>query len=147
MSPRGFRLGALLRARLAQEDAARVKVARAQRDADQVSELARRQGRRLAAKGVPIDGPARAAAAALVARQSLAADLAATGRLVEEAERRTAAERSALAEAAKARRGVERLAERYAAARQARERMADQRATDELAVTDRQRSQARDLGG
>jgi alkylated DNA nucleotide flippase Atl1 len=138
-----FRLGAVLRARLAQEDVAKGEVVRARQAAEQATELARRQGRRLRAQGVPVDGTGRAIAAGLIARHSLAVALAATEQLADEARVRTSEQIAALADAAKARRSVERLAERYAAARQQHELAADQRAIDELAITDRQRAAAR----
>ncbi|MEN3309205.1 MAG: flagellar protein FliJ, partial [Micromonosporaceae bacterium] len=116
-----FRLGAVLRARLAQEDAAKSEVARARQDAAQAAEFARHQGRRLRARGVPVDGSARAIAAALAARHSLAIALAEADQLADEARDRTADQIAVLAEAAKARRSVERLAERYTAAGQLRE--------------------------
>jgi flagellar FliJ protein len=141
-----FRLGAVLRARLAQEDVARSEVARAQQEAAQATELSRHQGRRLRARGVPVDGSGRAVAAALAARHSLAVALSEADQLADEARERTTDQLAALTEAAKARRGVERLAERYTAAGQLREQVADQRAIDELAVTDRQRAAARDVG-
>jgi flagellar biosynthesis chaperone FliJ len=141
-----FRLGAVLRARLAQEDVAKSETARARQEAAQATELARHQGRRLQAQGIPVNGPARAIVAALVARHSLAAALADADQVAAEAHERTAEQLAALAEAAKARRSVERLAERYTAAGQLREQAADQRAIDELAVTDRQRAAAREVG-
>jgi len=143
---KGFRLGAVLRARLAQEDVAKSHVARAQQDAAQAAELVHHRGRRLRAQRTPEDGSAAAVAAALAARQSLAAALSAAGQLAGEARGRTVDRMTELAAAAKARRSVEMLAERHAAARQHRERAADQRAIDELAVTARARAAARDMG-
>lgn len=130
-----FRLAAVLRARLAQEDVAQAAVVRA-RGAGQTARTATTSREAaLLATDAPPAGTAMAVVAALAARRSLAADLAAArhGEIV--AEVRVDARLADLAEAAKRRRVVEKLAERHAAERRAREGAAEQRALDEVAVT------------
>jgi hypothetical protein len=85
--------------------------------------------------------------AGMVARQSLAASLAAAHQLVADSTDIVAARNAELADAAKRRRAVEMLAERHAAAVKAADLAADQRTLDELAVTSRARNAARGLDG
>jgi flagellar FliJ protein len=140
-----FRLASVLRARQAQEDAAKSAAARAREAADAAAAAARRREDALHARAVPTDGTARAVIAALTARHSMAAELSAALRMVEGAERDVSDRVSELAEASTRRRSVEKLAERHAAEELHEEQAADQRTIDELAVTDRQRARAREL--
>ncbi len=91
-----FRLGAVLRARLAQEDVAKTEVVRARRNAAEAAEAVQRQGHRLRSRGTPEDGPGRAVAAALSARQALAAALSAAEELAGQADEHTDARMAAL---------------------------------------------------
>jgi flagellar export protein FliJ len=132
---RQFRLGAVLRARQVQEDTARAEVVRARRVGREARQVVAERRGALEAGDVPNGASARAVVAALVARQSLAAGLAAARHDADVAEAQVDARLADLAEAAKRRRGVEKLAERHAAAERARAEAADQRALDEIAVT------------
>jgi flagellar protein FliJ len=140
-----FRLDAVLRARQAQEDVAKGGVARARRDADAAAEHAGERGALLRSRGVPRDGTARAVVAALAARQSLAAALAAAEDTAEKADRRAAEGVDQLTRASTRRRSVERLMEQHEAARRQAELGAEQRDTDELATTEQQRVAAREV--
>jgi flagellar export protein FliJ len=138
-----FRLAPVLRARLAQEDVAKAEVVRARGRIQGAERLARRRARELDGSHVPTGVTAQATVAALVARQSLAATLAAAEHDVLVAEVQADERLAALAEAAKRRRVVERLGERHAAHERARAEAADQAAIDEIATTTAMR---RDLG-
>ena len=142
---RGFRLAGVLRARQAQEDAARGEVLRARRGAAQAAEAVEARDRTLATHQVPDEDTARALVAALTARQAMAASLALARQLAELAESRVAERAEELTVAAQRRRTVEKLAERHAAERQRRDLRADQSALDELATTDPQRSAVREV--
>ncbi|SDY81177.1 flagellar export protein FliJ [Micromonospora pattaloongensis] len=135
---RMFRLGAVLRARQAQEDAAKAEVVRVRRAASDATELADQRESALRDSEIP-GGTARAVAAALAARQALAADLSLARRMVADAERETAERVNELAEKAKGRRAVERLVERQAAEERRLAEAAEQRVLDELAATGPQR--------
>jgi flagellar export protein FliJ len=135
-----IRLDAVLRARQAQEDAAKGEVFRFRRAAKHAASLASHRESVLNEAEVPTAGFARAVAAALGARQALAADLSMARQLVAEAEQETAERINNLAEKAKSRRAVEKLVERHAAEEQRLARAADQRVLDELAATGPQRA-------
>ena len=143
MNRRHFRLAPVLRARQAQEDAAKGGLVRARSSERDAQDLAKRASLDLVGAQAPTEGTARAIVAALVARQALAANLAAAEAKVVEAGEITALQQQVLADAAKRRRAVERLAERHAEARKAHEMASDQKAIDELAVTNGQRASAR----
>jgi flagellar protein FliJ len=130
-----FRLASVLRARQAQEDAAKGEVFRAHGRTRAARDLTSRRELALRATAAPTGGPGRAVVAAIAARQSLAAGLAAAEHGIRAAEAEAAERVTALAEAAKRRRAVEKLAERHAAARAAREQAAEQAALDEIGTT------------
>jgi flagellar export protein FliJ len=130
-----FRLAPVLRARLAQEDVAKAEVVRARGRIGNAERLVRRRARELDGSHLPTGVVAQATVAALVARQSLAATLAAAEHDVIVAEAQADERLAALAEAAKRRRVVERLGERHAAHERARAEAADQAAIDEIATT------------
>ena len=140
---RGFRLAGVLRARQAQEDAARGEVLRARRGAAQATEAVEARDRTLATHQVPDEDTARALVAALTARQAMAASLATARQLAALAQVRVAERAGELTEAAQRRRTVEKLAERHAEERLRHDRAADQNVLDELATTDGQRAVAR----
>jgi len=140
---RRFKLSAVLRARQAQEDAARAAVVRARGTIRAAQHEAGHRERELRAHGVPEGEVAKAVVAALLARRAMAADVALAQATVGRAEEAREECAAALTEAARRRRVVESLAERHAAARRARDLAADQAALDELAVTAAQRAAAR----
>ena len=110
---RRFRLAPVLRARQAQEDLARGAVVQARAETESAAALVKRRQLNLAGAEAPSEGTARAMVAALVARHSLAAGLADASRLAGEADAHSEQRVAELAEAAKRRRGVERLAQRH----------------------------------
>jgi flagellar export protein FliJ len=141
-----FRLSAVLRARQLQEDAAKAEVARARGAARSARQSIGDREAALRDSEEPPNGTGRAVVAAIAARQSLAAGLFAARDGVVAADEVTAGRMAELAEAAKRRRILEKLAERHATLRRAAEQAADQRALDELASTDGQRSALRGDG-
>jgi len=141
---RRFRLGSVLRARQAQEDAARGQVMRARRDATEAADAAVRRGEVLAAHQHPGEDTARAVVAALTARQAMAASLSAARQLHLLAEQHVTHRSEELTEAAKRRRTVEKLAERHAEQRRQRDQRADQSALDEMGSTGHQRKATKD---
>jgi len=145
MSKRRFRLGSVLRARQAQEDAVRGQVMHARRAAAEAADAAIARGERLAAHQAPGEDTARAVVAALTARQAMAASLSTARQLHLLAEQHVAGRTEELTEAARRRRTVEKLAERQAEQRRQREQRAEQSALDELGTTMTQRSSARDV--
>jgi flagellar FliJ protein len=143
---RQFRLGTVLRARQAQEDAARSRVAGARQAAAKAADDAAHEDARLRAHDLPDAATGRSLVAAIAAARCMAAGLAAANAFALEAEARTAQRIVELTDAARARRSMELLAEQHGAARVRMESAADQRTLDELAVTDRQRANAREVG-
>jgi len=142
---KGFRLASVLRARQAQEDAARGEVLRARRDAAQAADEAAAKDRTLANHEVPDEDTARALVAALTARQAMAATLAIARQLAVVAESRVDEQTQELTEAAKRRRTVEKLAERHAEQARRHAQAADQSMLDELATSDPIRAAAREV--
>lgn len=140
---RRFRLGPVLRARQAQEDVARGAVVQARAEERSAAALVKRRQLDLMGADAPSEGTARAMVASMVARQSLAAGLSAAQRMVGDAEQDTQRKVTELADAAKRRRAVERLAQRHTDALRAHDQAVDQANIDELAVTSRQRAAAR----
>ncbi len=140
-----FRLGAVFRARQAQEDAAKAEVVRARTRTHAAAKLARMYEDELGETTTPDEGVAQSILASLAARRSLAAGLQAARAAVAEAERDTGEKMAELAEAAKRRRAVELLAERHDEQLKREAQAADQRAVDELAVTGGQRAAAREV--
>ncbi len=141
-----FRLSGVLRARQAQEDAARSEMVRARRAAAEAADAAVARGEVLANHQTPTEDTARAVVAALTARQAMAASLAAARQLQALADQQVADRAEELTEAAKRRRTVEKLVERHAEQRRQREAKSDQSALDELGTTSGQRSAASEVG-
>jgi flagellar FliJ protein len=137
-----FRLAPVLRARKAQEDAARGAVIQSRAEIREAEALVKRRKLDLVGADAPSEGSARAMVAALVARQSLAAGLFDAQRMVTSAEQIEQEKLAALADAAKRRRAVEMMAERHAAIVKAHDLRTDQAALDELAVTAEARNAA-----
>jgi flagellar protein FliJ len=142
---RRFRLAGVLRARQAQEDAARGEVLRARRGATQAADMTRARDHSLANHRMPSEDTSHAVIAALTARQAMAAALAAARQLQALAERRLTEQTGELTEAARRRRSVEKLAERHAEQRRRRDQHVDQSTLDELGTTDSQRVAAREV--
>ena len=144
---RMFRLGPVLRARQAQEDSARNAVIQSRAQIRDAQALAKRRALDLAGAEAPSEGTARAMVASMVARQSLAATLSGAHRMVAEAENHTTEKIAELADAAKRRRAVERMAERHAETVRVTDLAVDQANIDELSVTAKARNAARGLDG
>lgn len=138
-----FRLGPVLRARKAQEDAARGAVIQSRREIRDAQALVKRRALDLAGADAPTEGTARAMVASMVARQSLAAGLTGAHRMVSDAEEVTREKVAELADAAKRRRAVEMMAERHAETVRRHDLATDQANLDELAVTTKARNAAR----
>ena len=139
---RMFRLGPVLRARKAQEDAARGAVIQSRADIRDAQALVKRRQLDLVGAQAPSEGSARAMVASLVARQSLAAGLFGAQRMVTDAEEVERERLAELADAAKRRRAVEMMAERHAATVRAHDLRVDQANLDELAITSKARQAA-----
>ena len=140
-----FRLGPVLRARKAQEDAARGAVTQTRAEIREAQALVKRRHLDLVGAEAPTEGTARAMVASLVARQSLAASLFSAQRMVHDAEQVERERQAILADAAKRRRAVEMMAERHAEIIRAHDLRVEQAALDELAVTSKARNRARNL--
>jgi flagellar FliJ protein len=132
---RRFRLAAVLRARKAQEAAAKGAV-RAAKAAEQAAHDRRAQREEALCRQPTVDGgPAPWFVAAVSARQALAAEISALARYAESLAPVTAEKTAELTEAAIRRRTVEALEERHDAAVTADDLAAEQRAVDEAAGT------------
>ncbi|AEV88788.1 TolA family protein [Actinoplanes sp. SE50] len=140
---RTFRLVPVLRARKAQEDAARGELIQSRAEIREAQALVKRRQLDLIGADAPSEGSARAMVAALVARQSLAAGVFGAQRMVTDAEEVEREKMAALTDAAKRRRAVEMLSERHAAMVKANDLRVDQANLDELAVTAKARNAAR----
>jgi flagellar FliJ protein len=145
MVNRKFRLGSVLRARQAQEDAARGAVIQSRAEIRSAEQLVKRRQFDLAGSDAPSEGTARAMVASMVARQSLAASLSGAHRLVADAEEVTQEKIAELTDTAKRRRAVEMMAERHAETVRKHDLTTDQQAIDELSVTSKARNAARGL--
>ncbi|GAB2611030.1 hypothetical protein Aab01nite_25460 [Paractinoplanes abujensis] len=143
---RFFRLSPVLRARKAQEDAAKGAVMQSRAEIREAQDLVRRKQLDLVGAEAPTEGTARAIVAGLVARQSLAGALMSAHRMVEEAEEVERERMAVLADAAKRRRAVEMMAERHAEMVRANDLRKDQANLDELAMTSKARNAARSGG-
>jgi len=140
-----FRLGPVLRARKAQEDAAKGAVVQSRQEIRNAQALVKRRQLDLAGADAPTEGTARAMVASMVARQSMAATLSGAHRMVADAEELSREKQSALADAAKRRRAVESMAERHAETVRAHDLRTEQLAVDEMAVTAKARNAARGI--
>jgi flagellar FliJ protein len=141
-----FRLGPVLRARKAQEDAARGAVIQSRAEIRDAQALVRRRSLDLVGAEAPSEGTARAMVASLVARQSLAAGLISAQRMVADAETIERERMAVLADAAKRRRAVEKMAERHAELVRANDLRKDQAVLDELSTASKARNAARGIG-
>lgn len=142
---RFFRLQPVLRARKAQEDAARGAVNASRAEVRDAQALVKRRQLQLVGAEAPSEGTARAMVASLVARQSLAACLFDAQRMVTDAEEVERERLAVLADAAKRRRAVEMMAERHAELVRTHDLRVDQASLDELSTTSKARNAARGL--
>ncbi|GID99673.1 hypothetical protein Adu01nite_10240 [Paractinoplanes durhamensis] len=140
-----FGLAPVLRARKAQEDAARGAVNQSRAEIRDAQALVKRRSLQLVGAEAPSEGSARAMVASLVARQSLAACLFDAQRMVTDAEEVERERLAVLADAAKRRRAVEMMAERHAEMVRVHDLRTDQASLDELATTSKARNAARGL--
>jgi flagellar protein FliJ len=140
-----FGLAPVLRARKAQEDAARGAVNQSRAEIRDAQALVKRRSLQLVGAEAPSEGSARAMVASLVARQSLAASLFDAQRMVTDAEQIERERVAVLADAAKRRRAVEMMAERHADLIRAHDLRVDQASLDELTTTSKARNAARGL--
>ena len=138
-----FRLAPVLRARKAQEDAARGAVNQSRADIRDAQALVKRRHLDLVGAEAPTEGTARSMVASLVARQSLAAGLFSAHRMVNDAEEVERERMAVLADAAKRRRAVEMMAERHAEMVRANDLRKDQAALDEISLSSKARNEAR----
>ncbi|GID25089.1 cell envelope biogenesis protein TolA [Paractinoplanes brasiliensis] len=143
---RFFRLSPVLRARKAQEDAAKGAVIQSRAQIREAQDLVRRKQLDLVGAEAPTEASARAMVASLVARQSLAGALMSAHRMVSDAEEVERERMAVLADAAKRRRAVEMMAERHAEMVRANDLRKDQANLDELAMTSKARDAARSGG-
>ncbi|GIM92327.1 cell envelope biogenesis protein TolA [Paractinoplanes toevensis] len=140
-----FGLAPVLRARKAQEDAARGAVNQSRAEIRDAQALVKRRSLQLVGAEAPSEGTARAMVASLVARQSLAASLFDAQRMVTDAEQIERERMAVLADAAKRRRAVEMMAERHAELVRSHDLRVDQASLDELSTTSKARNAARGL--
>lgn len=127
-----FRLGAVLRARKAQEDAAKAAALRARTQADIAATRVGAIGRNLDDHGVPHEASAISFAATMSARNALASTLAdaiGAARLADDGAQDKLTD---LTQAAIQRRTIEKLEERHAATLRRAADAADARAVDDL---------------
>jgi flagellar FliJ protein len=140
-----FRLGPVLRARKAQEDAARGAVIQSRQEIRNAQALVKRRQLDLAGADAPTEGTARAMVASMVARQSIATTLSDAHRMVADADELAREKAAELTDAAKRRRAVELMAERHAESVRAHDLKAEQSTIDEMAVTAKARNAARGI--
>ncbi len=140
-----FRLGPVLRARKAQEDAAKGAVIQSRQEIRDAQAMVKRRQLDLYGADAPNEGTARAMVASMVARQSMAATLSGAHRMVADAEEIAREKQAELADAAKRRRAVELMAERHAETVRAHDLRTEQLAVDEMAVTAKARNAARGI--
>lgn len=140
-----FRLGPVLRARKAQEDAAKGAVNQSRQEIRDAQALVKRRHLELTGADAPTEGTARAMVASLVARQSMAATLSGAHRMVADAEDVAREKQAELADAAKRHRAVEMMAERHAETVRNHDLRTEQANLDEMAVTAKARNAARGI--
>ena len=127
-----FRLAAVLRARHAQEDAAKAAVVRARADAEAALLRARAIERDLDSRAVPDAASAAAFSATMRARTAMAGALTEAIGVTALANDKVEERMHELTNAAVRRRTLEKLEERHAAARKHVEEKADETAVDDL---------------
>jgi len=127
-----FRLASVLRARRAQEDAAKAAAVQARAEADAAAVRVRRREAALDGSGMPGRTSAIAFSAAMWARQALAAELTAAQAAARTADEKVEESLDDLTAAAVRRRTLEKLEERHAVTRRHAADAAAQTAIDDL---------------
>jgi flagellar export protein FliJ len=130
-----FRLASVLRARSAQEKAAKGAVMQARREAEEAAERVRRMDAAIDARPRPDSPNALAFAATLWARQAMAGELAVAVAMAAQAEDTIRERDGELTEAATRRRTVEKLGERHAEVQRLADEAVAQREADDLTST------------
>jgi flagellar FliJ protein len=143
MAKSGFRLGAVLRARKAQEDMAKAAVVRARADATAAVQRVRARERDLDGRAVPRASTAAAYAATLTARQAIAGELAAAIGLSRLADETVEERMRELTDAAVQRRTMEKLQERHDLTRKRTQAAAEEKAVDDLTTSSSYREDRR----
>jgi flagellar FliJ protein len=134
MARGGFRLGAVLRARKAQEDMAKAAVVRARADASAAVQQVRTRERDLDGRRVPDAASSAAYAATLTTRHAMAGELAAAVALSGLADDAVQERMRELTDAAVQRRTIEKLQERHDATRKRTQAAAEEKAADDIAT-------------
>lgn len=142
-----FKFGGVLRARVAQESAAKAEVARSRFSANAAMDEVRRQSATLDEAEKADYSTASALAVAMASRQAMAAALSVAVGQADEAEADVADRQADLAAAARQRKAMEKLAERHAITRQHKSDVAERLEVDDLTnarYTQSQRNQRKD---
>ena len=145
-----FKFAGVLRARVAQENAAKAEVARSRSAANAALAEVHRQSNTLDEAEKAGYSTANALAVALATRQAIAAELSCAQGRAEEAEDIVENRKADLAAAARQRKAMEKLAERHAATRRHRADVAERAEVDDLTngrYTASQRNQRKDRHG
>jgi flagellar FliJ protein len=145
-----FKFAGVLRARVAQENAAKAEVARSRANVNAAIAEVHRQSATLDEAEKAGYSTANALAVALATRQAIAAELSFAQGRVEEAEEIVENRKADLAAAARQRKAMEKLAERHAATRRHRADVAERAEVDDLTngrYTASQRNQRKDRHG
>lgn len=130
-----FRLGAVLRARKAQEDAAKAALVKARGEADVAAVRVQARRTEIDERHVTPGASASAFAAAMTARQALAAELSVAIGAAQLADGQVDERIADLTDAAVQRRTLEKLEERHALTRRRSAEAADQKSVDDLTTS------------
>lgn len=142
-----FKFGGVLRARVAQENAAKAEVARSRFDASAAMDEVYRRSATLDEAEKADYSTANALAVAMASRQAMAAALSVAVGQADEAEAVVADRQADLAAAARQRKAMEKLAERHAITRRHKADVAERLEVDDLTnarYTQSQRNQRKD---
>jgi flagellar FliJ protein len=143
-----FKFGGVLRARVAQENAAKAEVARSRFTANEAHDEVHRQSATLDEAEKADYSTANALAVAMATRQAMAAELSFAMGRADEADAVVADRQADLAAAARQRKAMEKLAERHAITRRHKADAAERAEVDDLTnarYTQSQRNQRKDL--
>lgn len=143
-----FKFGGVLRARVAQENAAKAEMARSRSAANAAMDEVHRQSATLDQADKVDYSTANALAVAIATRQAMAAELSFAMGRADEAEVVVADRQADLAAAARQRKAMEKLAERHAITRRHKADAAERMEVDDLTnarYTQSQRNQRKDL--
>jgi flagellar export protein FliJ len=142
-----FKFGGVLRARVAQENAAKAEVARSRSTANAAIAEVQRQSATLDEAEKADHSTANALAVAMATRHAMAAALSVAVGQVDQAEAVVADRQADLASAARQRKAMEKLAERHAITRRHKADVAERLEVDDLTnarYTQSQRNQRKD---